>query len=235
MQAVILAGGLGTRLRPLTNNLPKPMVPVNGKPFLEYELNLLKKNGIVDFVLSVSYLANVIVDYFGDGRKMGVSIKYSFDGESQLGAAGAIKKAEPYLKDIFFVTYGDAYLRADYKKAMDEFHKAKKLGMMFVYENHNQYGNSDLRVKDGYVIDYNKKAKPPGMNWINFGVSILRKEALQFIQTGQICGEEEFYSELIKRKELLAFETRERFYEIGTRETLAEFEEWIASSASSVR
>ena len=230
MQAVILAGGLGTRLRPLTNEVPKAMVKANGKPFLEYELRLLKSKGITDFVISVSYRANVVIDYFKDGSQLGINIQYSYDGDKQLGAAGAIKRAEPHLGEIFFVTYGDAYLRADYIDAMNRFNKSAELGMMMVYENHNEHGKSDLVVENGFVTAYDKKSALEKMNWINYGVSLLRREALGTIPADTEFGEEQFYGELIKRKQLLAYEVKDRFYEIGTPSSLKEFEEFVIAS-----
>lgn len=121
MQAAILAGGLGTRLGHLTETVPKPMVPVNGKPFLEYEVGLLKQSGIGDFVLCVGHLGEQLEDYFGNGNKWGVRVRYSYDGPKLRGPAGALKGAEPLLEECFFVTYGDAYLRADYRSIMKVF------------------------------------------------------------------------------------------------------------------
>ena len=231
MQAVILAGGLGTRLRPLTEKMPKPMIPVHGRPFLEYELILLKNHGIDDFILSVGYLAEQIENYFGDGKKHGVSIRYCHDGSNLLGPAGALKKATSVLDDYFFVTYGDAYLRLDYQRVMADFLRSDKLGLMVVYENRNKYGKSDVMVKDGYVVSYDKKGlgKKVAMTWINFGVSALRKNSLKFIPEDVQCGEEEFYGKLIEQRELLAYSTKERFYEIGNPGSLREFEEFISS------
>jgi NDP-sugar pyrophosphorylase family protein len=115
MQAVILAGGLGTRLRPLTAKRPKAMVSIAGRPFLEYQIGLLRDAGIDDIVLCVGYLAEQIIDYFGDGSSFGVRLRYSVERERLLGTAGAVKQAEPLLTDIFFLTYGDSYLRLDYR------------------------------------------------------------------------------------------------------------------------
>ena len=163
-------------------------------------------------------------------RSLGVSIKYSYDGSNLLGPAGALKKAEPMLNDSFFVTYGDAYLRLDYQRVMEHFLHSAKLGLMVVYENKNKYGKSDLAVKDGYVIRYDKKGQGgEEMIWINFGVSVLRRDALELIPTATSCGEEEFYGKLIEKKELLAYSTTERFYEIGNPNSLREFEEFISS------
>ncbi len=206
------------------------MIPVRGRPFLEYEILLLKSHGISDFVLCVGYLGEQIERYFGDGKKLGVrSIQYSRDGSNLLGPAGALKKAGQFLGDSFFVTYGDAYLRVDYQRVMNSLLDSNKLGVMVVYENKNEYGKSDIVVKDGYVIQYNKRIQSEDMTWINFGVIALKKNALEFIPEGRACGEEVFYGELIKRRELLAFSASNRFYEIGNPNSLREFEEFISA------
>ena len=226
MQAAILVGGLGTRLGPLTRSVPKPMVLVNGRPFLEYEIGLLKRSGISDVVLCVGHLGEKVEGYFGDGSEWGVRVKYSYDGPKLLGPAGALKLAEPLLEEFFFVTYGDAYLRADYRSMMSALVGSGRLGVMAVLENRNEHGRSDIAVSGGRVVRYDKKGG--GMDWVNFGISALRKRALALIPPGRECGEEEFYGELIKREELLAFPVAERFYEIGTPTSLKEFEGFIS-------
>jgi N-acetyl-alpha-D-muramate 1-phosphate uridylyltransferase len=227
LQAVILVGGLGTRLGHLTQSVPKPMVLVNGKPFLEHEIDLLKRSGISDFVLCVGHLGEKVEGHFGDGSKWGVGIRYSHDGPRLLGPAGALKRAEPLLEERFFVTYGDAYLRTDYRSMMKALVDSGRLGVMAVHENHDKYGRSDVVVRGDHVVRYDKGG-PGGMDWVNFGVSALRKRALALIPPGRECGEEEFYGELIKRDELLAFPVSERFYEIGTPASLREFELFIS-------
>jgi len=227
MQAVILAGGLGTRLLPLTETIPKALIPVAGRPFVDYQLDLLTKSKIDDFVFCVGYLGEKIQRHLGDGRAHGCNIRYSFDGPSLLGPAGALKRAEGLLRNQFFVTYGDAYLRAPYGDVMEALRSSGKLAVMSVYRNENRYGKSDIIVEGGAVVRYDKKDRVQGMDWINYGVTALRKEALHLIPKGEFCDEEAFYGSLIKRKELRAFEVRERFYEIGTTESLSEFEAYI--------
>ena len=203
------------------------MVVVGGKPFLEHEIGLLKSCGITDFVLCVGHLGEKVEAYFGDGGRWGVRVRYSYDGPRLLGPAGALKRAEGLLDELFFVTYGDAYLRADYRSMMRALVDSGKLGAMAVYENHDQYGRSDVAVSGGRVVRYDKRGS--GMDWVNFGVSALRKRALSLIPPGRECGEEEFYGELIRRDELLAFPVTDRFYEIGTPASLKEFERFISS------
>ncbi len=228
MQAAILAGGLGTRLGPLTRSVPKPMVLVNRRPFLEYEIGLLKGSGIGDFVLCVGYLGEQIEDYFGDGSRWGVSVRYSRDGPKLLGPAGALKRAGPLLDDEFFVTYGDAYLRADYRSMMGALLDSDRLGLMAVYENNNRYGRSDVATSGGYVVRYDKGGKAGQMSWVNFGVSALRRRALDLVPAERECGEEEFYGGLIRRRELLSFPVKDRFYEVGNPAALKEFEDFIS-------
>ena len=223
MQAVILAGGIGTRLRPLTESIPKAMVPVQGRPFLEYELGLLKSNGVDDVVLCVGYLGEQIERHFGDGTWFGVKIRYSRDGNLPLGPIGALKNAQEMLEGEFFVTYGDAYLRLSYQNMMDVLRQSDALGLMAVYWNRGEYGRSDVIVRGNQIVEYNKKEDKPGMDWINFGVSALRKSALERVRRGEFCDEESFYGGLIRDRQLRAFEVRERFYEIGTPIGLDEF------------
>ena len=234
MQAVILAGGLGTRLRPLTLSVPKPMVRVHGRPFLEYELRLLLKNGVERFVFCVGYKADMIEEYFGDGSKFGSSIVYSHDGSMQVGPAGALKHASSFLEREFMVTYGDSFLQMNYHNFIEEFHKFGKLGMMSVFENHNQLGKSDIEVRNGFVTMYDKTGVDPRMIWINFGAVLLKKEALDLIPCGVETNEEQFYRALIAKRELAAYITDRRFYEIGTIRGLKEFEDFLAENANSL-
>jgi NDP-sugar pyrophosphorylase family protein len=229
MQAVILAGGLGTRLRPLTSSVPKPMVTVHDRPFLEYELTLLAQNGITDAVLCVGYLGEQVLRHFGSGSAVGIDIQYSWDGDQLLGPIGALKNAEPLLGDSFFVLYGDAYLRVDYQALMDAMLLSKRLGAMAVLHNCHQYGPSDLLVEDSIVKEYDKKRRRPELEWVNFGVSSLRREALQFVEPHRFCDEETFYGHLIAQRQLLAFEVKDRFYEIGSPAGLEQFRDFIAS------
>jgi NDP-sugar pyrophosphorylase family protein len=229
MQAVILAGGLGTRLKPVTEKVPKAMISIEGKPFLEHQLNLLKRHGISDIVLCTGYLGEKIKEYFGDGKKFGVKIRYSEEYDKLLGTAGAIKKAGDLLDDIFFVTYGDAYLTLDYQDVMRHFENFKKLGLTVVYKNFDKYDKSNVVVEGDLVKIYSKKKRNPNMIYIDFGVSILRKKALDLVPERKITDLEELFQELIKREELLAYETKQRFYEIGSPKGLNEFEKMISS------
>lgn len=227
MQAVILAGGLGTRLRPVTEKVPKAMIMVAGKPFIDYQLELLRGNGVDDVVLCVGHLGGLIQVHIGDGKAFGLGVRYSWDGPELLGAAGALKRAAGLVEDRFFVTYGDAYLRAPYHEIMEALSASGKLGLMTVFRNEGRFGASDVETREGLVVRYDKHDKGGDLKLVNFGLSALNREALDYIPDGRPCGEEEFYGALIKSRQLAAFEVQERFYEIGTPASLDEFEGFI--------
>ncbi len=229
MQAVILAGGLGTRLKPLTEEIPKSMIQIQGKPFLEHQLNLLRHGGFSDIVLCVGYLGEKIKEYFGYGKRFGVKIEYSEETEKLLGTAGALGNAWDLLDDTFFVTYGDAYLILDYRGVMGYFEKFNKLGLMVVLKNFDRYDKSNVVVEGDLIKVYDKQRRAPDMVYIDFGVSVLRKKALDLVPKGKVIDLGKFYHELIGRKELLAFETQQRFYEVGSQKGLEEFERLVSS------
>jgi len=232
MQAVILAGGLGIRLRPLTDRIPKPMIMVHGKPFLEYQLELLRRHGIMSVVLCVGHLGHIVKRHFGDGSGFGVDIRYSEDGQRLLGTAGALKRAEPLLDDEFFLTYCDSYLLLDYAAVMAHFRRQDRPALMVIYRNENRYERSNVAAADGFVKAYDKEKQTPEMVYINYGISVLRREALQFVPPGQIYSQEEMYGRLIQERQLLAYETDQRFYEVGSPDGLAEFTRLVASGVT---
>jgi NDP-sugar pyrophosphorylase family protein len=227
MQIVIICGGLATRLGNLSKNIPKSMLDIQGKPFLEYQIEYLKKHSIKDIILCVGYLSETIEKYFGNGKKFGVNIKYSYDGEKLLGPMGAVKNAESKLDDIFFIMYGDSYISVDFQKVHSYFLKHNKLGLMVVYKNCNKYDNSNLSVRDNLVIGHKVSGITEDINYIDYGTSLLRKKSLALIPEDSFCSTEQFFIKLINKKELLAYEANKRFYHIGTPESLEEFRDFI--------
>lgn len=224
MQAVILAGGLGTRLLPITRTVPKAMIPVCGRPFLEYQLALLKDHGVTDIILCIGHLGEILASHFGDGSRLGLSIRYGREDKGLLGTAGALRNVEHLVSDQFFVTYGDGYLVLNYQHAMTYFRQQGRLGLMVVYKNRNRYDRSNVVVTGRYVSAYDKHRALPGMEYIDFGVSILRREALRLVPPGLAVPLEELYSRLIPRQQLLAYRAWRRFYEIGSPRGLSEFD-----------
>jgi len=216
MQVVILTGGEGTRLRPLTHTVPKPMVRVCGKPFLEHVLELVKSFGLIDVLILASYLGKQIEDYFGDGSCLGMSIKYSYE-KTPLGTGGALKNAEEMLAESFILLNGDTLLPVDYRKLISRFQECDKTGLIVAYSNAENIARSNLRIGDGDVIlSYNKESED-GMTHIDAGAIVLKKEILELIPGERMCSlEKEIFDQLIANDQLQAFRTDKRFYDIGS-------------------
>lgn len=218
MQTVILAGGRGTRLSPVTNMIPKPLAMVNNKPFLEYLLLMLKRNSLKEILLCVGYLGDKIEAYFGDGSRLGIEIKYSCEKEP-LGTAGALKLAENLLEEEFLVLYGDSYLDMDYSAFIVFFENQKTTGSIVIYDNTK--GDSDVKnniaIKDGLITGYDKNKEDSCLKYVEAGASIFRRKLLSLIPENRFVSlENEIFPILIKNKELTGYKSKTRFYDIGT-------------------
>ena len=225
----ILVGGYATRLYPVTKTIPKAMLRVAGKPFIAHQLALLKKNGITKVVICSGYLSEQIENFIGDGKQFGLSINFSADGEKPLGTGGAIKKALPLLEDAFFVMYGDSYLTIDFKSISDLFLSQNKKGLMTVLRNKDQWDKSNIVLKNGKIIKYNKKEKTPDMEYIDYGLSMLRKSAFYEIGAEEVFDLAEVYQSLIEKGQMIGYEVKNRFYEVGSAQGLVETEEYLLS------
>lgn len=186
MKAIILAGGLGERLRPLTNNTPKPLLPIKGKPILEHAIDNFKKHGIKDIILAVSYRADKIKEYFGNGSKFGVNISYCIEDEP-LGTGGAIKKASENIKETFIAINGDNVADFDWKSII-KFHKKKQARItlaLYPVEDVTKYGIAEL--KEDRIINFIEKPTveqaPSNLN--NAGGYVMEPEALEILPDGK--------------------------------------------------
>jgi NDP-sugar pyrophosphorylase family protein len=227
MQVAIIAGGLGSRLGPLTGNLPKSMINVLGRPFIEYQFEFLRERGVSDIVLCLGHLGRQIEKYCGDGSNFGVKLKY-YNESTPLDTAGALKNAAPGLEDPFFTLYGDSYLFLDFRDMLDRFRQQNKLASMSVYKNQDAYDISNTHLENGLVKQYSKERKNK-FAYIDCGVNLFRKEVLELIPDCQPHSMGTLFNRLIEREELLAYEVKERFYEIGSVAGLNEFTEYIRS------
>jgi NDP-sugar pyrophosphorylase family protein len=226
MQAAILAGGLAVRLGNLTKNQPKSLVPINGKAFLEYQLEFLARSGVRDIVLCLGHLGQTIPQHFGNGGNYGVNIQYSIE-EKPLGTAGALKKAEALLDDTFFTLYGDSYLSLDFHQVLSMLRSENKLGVMTVFKNYDRYDRSNTAIKGNLVRRYSKNGQTEDTVYIDYGANAFKKEVLKMIPEDRFYSLENLFIHLIETEELLAFEVKERFYEIGSLRGLKEFEQYI--------
>lgn len=220
----LLAGGMATRLRPITEKIPKLLVEVAGEPFFSHQLRLLKKNGLTRIVLCVGYLGDMIVEQYGDGAKWGVEIQYSFDGEKLLGTGGALIRALPKLGDAFYVLYGDSYLPIDYQDVGRAFLASGKLGLMTVFENREAYDASNVWYENGAIQFYSKKEKKPQMRHIDYGLGVFQAAAFDGLPRDAVVDLAQVQTDLVARGQLAGYEVHERFYEIGSHAGLQELD-----------
>ena len=228
LPVAILAGGLGTRLLPITTSIPKALVEVNGEPFIAHQLRLLRTHQIEHCVVCVGYLGEMISQAIGEGWVEGLHIDYRFDGSTPRGTAGAIKNALPLLGEAFFVLYGDSYLPCDYRAVQTAFLESGKQGLMTVFRNEGQWDKSNVEFENGALVAYEKKAPSARMHHIDYGLGVFRSSAFREIPDGVTCDLVAVYQDLLRRGQLAGFEVKERFYEIGSIEGLKDTAKFLA-------
>jgi N-acetyl-alpha-D-muramate 1-phosphate uridylyltransferase len=235
MDVAILAGGLGTRLAPATQTIPKALIDINGEPFIAHQLRLLRSRGIERVVLCVSYLGEMIQDFVQDGSAFDLSVRYSFDGPELRGTAGAIRQALPMLGGEFFVTYGDSYLPCDYRAIGSAFQSSGKQGLMTVFRNEGRWDTSNVELAGQDIIKYDKKNRTAGMHHIDYGLGVFRQEAFLTLDSEKYYDLAQLYQDLVASGELAAFEVHERFYEIGSWAGISELTAMLSAKSIEVR
>ena len=220
--AAILAGGAATRLRPLTDTIPKALIHVNGEPFIYHQLRLLKLRGLTRVVVCTGYLGEMIVDSVGDGSQFDLDVRYSSDGPILLGTGGAIKKARSLLGENFFILYGDSYLECDYLAIQGIFLGYQKLGLMTVFRNDGKWDRSNVEYTENHIISYDKVNRTERMHHIDYGLGILNEAALKVVPDNCAYDLATLYQDLLAKEQLAAVEVDHRFYEIGTHGGLEE-------------
>lgn len=217
-QAIILAGGRGSRLSNIINDRPKPMADVNGYPFLEYLIHQLKSYGLTEIILSVGYKGEIIKDYFGDGSKWSVDISYS-EEEIPLGTGGAILKAKSLIKtDNFIVMNGDSLLELDYHVFIKSHYSHKGIGTIAIagVEDASRYGSVKMDEQHR-IVSFNEKGIE-GKGYINGGIYCFNKDIFHHIPEGYVSIEKEIFPKLINNG-LYGFKTEGFFIDIGTPES----------------
>lgn len=236
---VVLAGGLGTRMLPRTERLPKYLLPVAGRPFAEWHLELLARSGVVDVVLAVGHLAEAIRDALGDGRRFGVMLRYASEPEGHLlGTAGALAHAKALLPERFVVTYGDSYLPAlDLRALAGALERSPDVeGVLAVMDNDDRLDASNCVVDGPLVVRHQKRRlgdpRPPELRFIDYGALALRRRVLDDVPLGAPQGLDAVLSRLASACRLGAFVVPSRFYEIGSHAGLAALEAALATPAA---
>lgn len=203
------------------------MVKIHGKPFIQYQLELLKKNNLNDIILCVAQGSSIIENFVGDGRSFGLDVKYSYDGSNLLGTGGAIKNSLRNVNEYFFVIYGDSYLDINYKEVYDYYLLNDKKSVLTVFENNNLLDRSNIIFKNNKILKYCKNSDDKEMTYIDYGLSILNKKDFVDFDDKDSFDLSNLYDTLVKEDKLNAFKITERFYEIGSIEGINDFSKYM--------
>ncbi len=224
LPVAILAGGLATRLRPVTETIPKALVEIAGRPFAEHQVELLRAQGLRRLVWLVGYRGDQIEAALGDGSRWDMSFTYVHDGPVLLGTGGALRRARPALGDAFFVMYGDSYLECDFGAVAGAFARSGKAGLMTVYRNDGRYDASNVEFANGVIVRYDKRTRTPAMHHIDWGLGVLCASALDAYPPDTPLDLARVYQDLLAADQLSGYEVPRRFYEIGSPEGIADTE-----------
>lgn len=220
----VLAGGLGTRLHPITTVIPKNLIEVAGRPYVAHQLELFVRRGIREVVFCVGHLGTQIEDHLKDGKELGLKIRFSYDGEKLRGTGGAIARAMPMLGEAFFVTYGDSYLDIDYAEVADAFHKSGAAALMTVFKNDNAWDKSNVEFRNGRIAVYDKKKRSDAMQHIDYGLLVMSPEAFKGWEMVENFDLADLLGPMAAAGQLAGFETTTRFYETGSVSGIADLE-----------
>ena len=232
LPVAILAGGLATRQRPITKTIPKALVPVAGRPFVLWQLEYLRDQGVSRVVLCTGYRSTQIEQSVGDGSQFGVAVEYSDDGTTLLGTGGALGKALPLLGPEFFVLYGDSFLPVSFSTVEQAYYDSDRPGLMTVYRNEGEWDTSNVVFNNGQVLEYNKAKPRHAMDYIDYGLGVLSKNVVEHYYQEKVFDLATVYEALANARQLAGFEVFERFYEIGSPDGLAQTEEYLRSKVS---
>lgn len=227
-QAVILAGGRGTRLQPITLSRPKPMVEFHGKPFLEYIVEMLRDEGFERVLMLLGYLPEVIMDHFGDGSRLGLEISYDVTDPDDL-TAYRVQHAADRIDDVFLLLYCDNYWPMRFDDMWRQFLDSGAEGLVTIYSNSDDFSKDSVIVKDGMVTVFDRSRTTPGLEGIEISYAILRKDVvLPLLPEHQELFEQAVYPVLAERGTLGAYWSDHRYYSVGNLERLPITEEFLA-------
>jgi NDP-sugar pyrophosphorylase family protein len=233
MQCLILAGGLATRMRPMTASLPKALIPVDGRPFIDHQLAWLAAHGVTDVVLSIGYLGAALRDHVGDGRAHGLRVRTIDEGTELRGTAGAVRLAldEGALDERFLLTYGDSFLPIDFGGVFRSFTASGAPALMTVFRNGDRWDTSNV-IFDGRMVslyDKQRRTRPPEeFAFIDYGLSAFTRQIVAAeIPSGVKADLSDLFHTLSIRGELAGLEVNQRFYEIGSPAGLEDFTAWV--------
>jgi NDP-sugar pyrophosphorylase family protein len=237
MQCVILAGGLATRMRPITETIPKALIPIAGVPFVDHQLDWMADHGVTDVVLSVGYRGDMLRQHIGDGTRWGLTVEVVDEGSVLRGTAGALRLAldRGVLEDAFLVTYGDSFLPIDFAPVWQDFLHGGAPALMTVFRNAGRWDSSNVIYGAGRVLLYDKhhRTRPAvDFDYIDYGLSAMKRTVIeQLVPMPRTPDDKadlaDLFHTLSRRGDLAGHEITERFFEIGSPAGLQDFEQWM--------
>jgi NDP-sugar pyrophosphorylase family protein len=233
-QCVVLAGGLGTRMRPHTETVPKVLLPVSGEPFAAHQLRLLRSQGFTDVVMCVGHLGEHVEDFVGDGAAFDLRVQFVSDGERLRGTAGALRHAldAGVLGERFAVVYGDSYLPIDVAPVWAAFEAARRPVLMTIYRNDVDPELNNVVYRDGRLVEYRKGVADPAMEYVDFGLSIVERAVVeQRVPPDAVVDLATVMEALSADDGVAGFVVDQRYYEVGSPSGLADLERYLASRA----
>ena len=233
LPVALLAGGLATRLRPITETIPKALVDVAGRPFIAWQLELLRREGVTDVIVCAGYLGERIQEMVSDGADYGLAVRYSFDGERLLGTGGALRRALPLLGGPVFVLYGDSYLPIAMRAVQDAYGRSGRAALMTVFRNEGQWDRSNVEYDGTGIVRYDKRVQTPAMHYIDYGLGIVSREVVAAMPADTVVDLADTYRALSEAGQLAGYEVHERFYEVGSFEGLEDMRRLVAGGGAS--
>ena len=227
----ILAGGRATRLGPLSADLPKALIPVAGRPFVDHQLALLERRGVRRVVFCVGHLGEQIEAHVGNGARYDLHVTYAYDGDRLLGTGGAVRRALPLLGELCYVVYGDAYLDIDYAAVLDHFLGRPEPALMTVFHNGGRWDTSNVHFQGGKVVRYDKRQPDPAMAYIDYGASLYRASAVERMPLDEPYDLGDLTHALAADGLLAGYEVTQRFYEVGSFDGIHETEAYLLSGS----
>jgi len=230
LPVAVLAGGFATRLKPLTDAIPKSMIEICGMPFVHWQMKMMSEQGIKDVVFCLAHRSDMVSDFVGNGSQYGIKVKYSYDGERQLGTGGAVRNSLPLLGDRFMVLYGDSYLPIKFQSVEDAFLRAKEPALMTVFLNNARLDSSNADFSEGLVKKYAKGEDSEELKYVDYGLGCYESSIFSPLESPDPLDLAEICTQLASQKLLAGYEVRERFYEIGSFKGIKDFTEYMETS-----
>lgn len=226
MTILVLAGGLATRLRPLTEKIPKSLVDINGYPFIHHQIELFIKKGATHIHFCLGYLGDQVENYINENFIDVCRFTFSYDGNVLRGTGGAIVNALDILPDLFLVTYGDSFLNIDYKGVYQFAKSNDNICVMTVFKNSGLHDKSNVEFKNGYLIKYSKTDITPSMDFIDYGLLCFNKSVFsgwtkERFDLADLC------TDLVQQKKMIGYEVYQRFFEIGSFQGIEDFSQYL--------